>query len=332
MCVTPSRASEPPICCRDSSCAGRYAPPKDAGGTRPADAGAPRGPDAGAPAPVPSDASGPSADLGSPAGSDAGADHAPPPEDALAADVAPLVDTRPAEPPPQDDPALATGAKAYLRFDDLPQNQAFRDSSGNGNAATLHGADLQASLVEGRYDAGVRLSGGAGGGWLEMASSNSFNDIIHGVSIAAWIFRTPDDSGDGALLSRRSASGSGQLYVLEIVGDRLRTRINTAGGYNANLSTATQLPHGRWVHVAMTYDEHVVRLFVDGLERSSMPYALGLPPELTPILIGAAEPGTGGAATGRLAGTLDEVLLYGRGLTNREIAALGAHTRPSAAK
>jgi uncharacterized protein len=296
---------------------------------RPRDAEAPRVPDANEPAA--SDGGAVVDPAPSPGEPDGGgpADLPGQGSDAPQVDAAPI-DNRPAEPPPQDDPSLATGAKAYLRFDDTPQNQTWRDSSGSGNPALMRGADVQASLSQGRYDTGLRLLGGAAGGWLEMASSNSFNDIVHGLSIAAWIFRTGDD-GDGTILSRRSSSGSGQLYALEIVNNRLRARLNTAGGYNANLGSGGQpLPSDRWVHVALTYDERVLRLFVDGDERASMPYALGLPPELTPVLVGAAEPGTGGAPLNRLAATLDEVLVYGRALSNRDVAALAARSRPTA--
>jgi hypothetical protein len=334
-CVSPpkgsgGKASGPALCCRDSLCSGRYAPAKDASGpVRAPDAGAPRPPEDPA-APTPDDAA-TGIDVAA-SGSEAGAlDLSRPAEDVAPADTT-AIDTRPVEPPPQDDPSLATGIKAYLRFDDAPQNQTWRDSSGNGNAATLHVADVQASWTDGRYDRGCRLAGGIGGGWLEMPAANSFNDIVHGLSISAWILRTPEDRGDGTVLARRSSSGSGQLYALDIVGDRLRIRLNTAGGYNANLSAGDPLPHGRWVHVAMTYDEHMVRLFVDGLERASMPYGLGLPPEITPVMVGAAEPGTGGSPISRLAGTLDEVLLYGRALANRDVSALAARARPPAAK
>jgi hypothetical protein len=212
----------------------------------------------------------------------------------------------------------------------MPQSQVWRDSSGKRNDATLHAAGVDAATVEGRYDGGVRLIGGPAGGWLEMRTASAFDMIVHGITIAAWIQRSATDVNDGAILARRASSSGGQLYTLEIANDRLRSRLNSANGYNANLSSRDPLPRDRWVHVAMTYDEHNLRLFVDGAEQASQPYALALPSEVTPVLVGATEPPLGGTATTRLAATLDEVTLYARSLTSREIGQLAARTRPPA--
>jgi hypothetical protein len=330
-CVSPRSGSGVPLCCRDSACLGEPAPARGSGGARgttpPRDARAPE--DDVAPI-TPLDAA--SAELGTPATADAGPDAGaigPPPLDAGSAiDLAP-VDVRPPEPPPEDSPPLGAAAVLYLRFDDQPPGQTWHDSSGKRNDARLRGGDNQPSVSPGRYDGGLHLGGGPGGGWLEAPSSNTFDEIVHGVSIAAWIYRAPDD-GDGTILSRRASSSGGQLYALEIANDRLRARLNSANGYNANLNSGSPVPRGAWVHVAMTFDQHEVRLFVDGVERASQPYLLALPSEVTPVLVGASEAPFGGPTSSRLGATLDEVLLYARPLQDREIAALADHTRPVA--
>jgi hypothetical protein len=340
-CVSPASGSGPSICCRDAGClssegagtggAKGKPPPRGSGGSdgsSAASGGANGGGAAGTGGtPGPGDAG--TIDPGSPAGSDAGVDGPNPAgPDALAVEAAPPPDLRPVEPPPQDDPALTTAAIVYLRFDDMPQNQTWRDGSGRHNDAVLHGADPAATTIEGRYGGGVHLTGGATGGWLELRTASSFDDVVHGATIAAWIHRSATDSADGAILARRASSSGGQLYTLEIANDRLRTRLNSANGYNANLTASDPLPRDRWIHVAMTYDQHNVRLFVDGMEQASQPYQLALPSEVTPVLVGATEASQGGVANTRLAASLDEVLLYARALTSREIGLLAARTRP----
>jgi hypothetical protein len=345
ICVSHPRGAAAPLCCPDSSCSGLFLSKPDADPPRRS-----------------SDATAPDAGISPPADADGVVSSLPPPDadvpaDLIAvvdrpadviiadpADAAPLdparlgdggltdpasmsIDTAPLEPAPHDDSALAQGCRAYLRFDDVGPDQGFHDGSGNGNVAMWRGSDAMVPLAVGRYDGGVKL---AGDGWLEMAASPSFNTIAQRLSVAAWIFRAAGETGDGTIVSRRSASGAGQLFVLEIAADHLRARINTASGYNANLTSSSALGHDRWTHVAMTYDGQVVRLFVDGAERGSMPYALGLPPELSPVLVGAAEPGAGGSPISRLTATIDEVLLYDRALGSGECVALAARSRPTA--
>jgi hypothetical protein len=323
ICVSHPRGAAAPLCCPDSSCSGLFLSKPDADPPPPSpDATVP---DAGAP---PVDAEGIEvSSLPPPSPPDAPLDPARLGDGGLTDPASMSIDTAPLEPAPHDDSALAQGCRAYLRFDDVSPDQGFHDGSGNGNVAMWRGSDPMMPLAAGRYDGGMRL---AGDRWLEMAASPSFNTIAQRLSIAAWIFRAAGDTGDGTIVSRRSASGAGQLFVLEIAGDHLRARLNTASGYNANLTSSSALGHDRWTHVAMTYDGHQVRLFVDGTERGSMPYALGLPPELSPVLVGAAEPGAGGSPISRLTATIDEVLLYDRALASGECVALAARSRPTA--
>jgi hypothetical protein len=79
---------------------------------------------------------------------------------------------------------------------------------------------------------------------------------------------------------------------------------------------------GAWHHVAFVVDAAGGRLFVDGTQRASLAWTGAAGPATTAQGVTfASYPGTAGPP---LAGTLDDVRLYGRSLGTAEIAGLAA--------
>jgi serine/threonine protein kinase len=85
----------------------------------------------------------------------------------------------------------------------------------------------------------------------------------------------------------------------------------------------TALPLNQWAHVAGTYDGTNLNIYIDGLLQSQMAYAEGIFPGNCDIGIGAA---VGMSARGQalqpFCGRIDEVSIYNRGLTPKEIFAI----------
>jgi hypothetical protein len=101
-------------------------------------------------------------------------------------------------------------------------------------------------------------------------------------------------------------------------------------GSEAELSGPAQAPLFTWVHVALTHDGTTLRLYQDGKEVASAPYARPQMPDTTPICIGCNQNGPGDSANDEtLAGRLDEVMLYSRALSAAEVARLAAGDLPS---
>ena len=73
---------------------------------------------------------------------------------------------------------------------------------------------------------------------------------------------------------------------------------------------------GKWYHVVATYDDKMMRIFVNGEEQASLPRDGAINPSHTNLCIGSYGPGFDRAA---FHGVLDEVRLYDRALTPEEV-------------
>lgn len=233
------------------------------------------------------------------------------PSDARPPDTAP--------PPRPEDLALARGLLLSLPLDDGAA-ETTRDQSAYGNAALLQGESV---WVDGRFGRALSLRGG---GSLRVEGALIFNTISAAFTVSAWVQGPPAADADGVILSRYAGGAKGPLYAFGITAGRSRVQINFANGYFADLASDAALPRDTWVHVAATFDQTDVRLYVDGRLAGTAAYLLGIPPEVSPIVIGGAQTITGTAS--RFSGVLDEVMLYNRALTPAEVAALARGVRP----
>ena len=74
-------------------------------------------------------------------------------------------------------------------------------------------------------------------------------------------------------------------------------------------------PVGRWTHVAATYDNDVLKLYVDGVEKGTLKRGGAIRPAQRNLCIGAY--GESGHAA--FTGVLDEVRVYRRALSAEEV-------------
>jgi hypothetical protein len=273
---------------------------------------------------LPGDGPLPARDRGLPPPEPPVADAATAPAPELAPDAAP-----PDAPPPSD--VLAQQLALYLPLDD-GQGTEPRDDSGENQVVHLRDGDPGSVWVPGRFGTGLDLGGGDSGAYLVVDRSPSLVAVRTTMSVTLWV-RLPAGAPDGTLLSRRESGTGGYLYILELSRGRARVRLNSNNGYRADLSTVGFLPTGAWVHLAMTFDGQAVQLFVNGTPAGMAEYRLALPPDVTPILIGAAERESpdGGVAgvVNRLTARIDEVALYDRALTTAEVSMASAGIRPT---
>ncbi len=240
-------------------------------------------------------------------------------------DGAPAVEaeaTAPLAPAPRE-PLL------WFTFDDPAGRTTALDRSGFAQHALLRGVDARTAWIDGRLGGALDLRAGGRDGHLLVPRSTHLDRISDRLSLAAWI-RLPAEQDPGIIVTRAAAGGSGLLFRLEVKERRLKVQLAGAGPDSAlSLESDRVIPTRRWVHVAMIFDGKAVRLFLDGERVGSAAHPGRLPPSGEPLIIGAgaAAAGDDPRTADHLPGSLDELLVYGRPLLDREVATLAAGER-----
>ena len=222
----------------------------------------------------------------------------------------------PVDPPPGAIPVSYSGLVGYWRFDEVGGAVA-ADSSPARNAGDLRGGALL-----------------GGGGFPQARFANPGSLLLDGVdgrvvlrgprglpaaetpkTISLWINYVIPPTGAAQVLSLGRSSGCGiQLGIRD-------GRLGVSSG--ATLLVGVTAPRSRWHHVVYTYDGTSHRIILDGLISPST--SGGVPPCAT------AEAVAGSAPDGREAflGSLDDLRIYDRVLTDAEIAVLAQGEEPA---
>ncbi|HET6280432.1 MAG TPA: LamG domain-containing protein [Polyangia bacterium] len=265
-------------------------------------------------------------DVGADANAPVTPDASPPP---TTVDIGPTPPTMipPVTVPPDVD--LLTGLALYLTLDDPNLSSTARDDSGQRNIAVLRGfAERETAWVAGRNGGALKLTGGTTGGWIEVESSPSLNAISSAFTVAVWLYRTPENQSDGVIVARHAGGTTGCLYCFSIRSATLHVGINTGNGYFGDASGDRAVPATGWVHLAATYSQGTIRLYMNGEPVGTATYALGLAPDRVPVTVGAIQDAAGNTS-GRLTGHIDDLVLYSRMLSAKEIAALARGINPN---
>lgn len=188
------------------------------------------------------------------------------------------------------------------------------DLSGHGNIGALTGGVTWSQA--GRVAFGLALDGS---GYVSVADSPSLNPTS-GLSIAVWVNASQWNGG-----SRIFAKGnSDNQYELFNSSGALNVRIYGVGQLAVPIPSA-----GVWHHIAATYDNATLKLYIDGVLTGSTPAYGTMLTTTDPLYIGTKN-GPAHNAFDSFVGTIDEVDLFDRAITPAEVNAL-AHpaTEPS---
>lgn len=176
-----------------------------------------------------------------------------------------------------------------------------------GNPALAEGIDGQALSLTGAAETYIDLD--------EVALLKGEN-----FTIEAWINPTVDKKGT-ILAQTMPNGGNWQLYY---EGSQIKFHFNRGSG-GFNLSTRTYVPLNTWTHVALSREDGLYRLYVNGIvmhgrkdERHN--------PDATNTTIGAVL--KGGTAAEPFHGAIDELRIYDRALTDRETGIMASRISP----
>lgn len=169
-----------------------------------------------------------------------------------------------------------------------------------------------------------------------ILSENNYIDIVHNSSlqltdftISAW-FKTNLNIPVGKIIFIVGKGELGSDYpgtnlnygIYMTSSERIEGGFETLDGTDYFVRSPKSYNNYQWHHVALTYDGHVVRLYIDGVQVRNL-FVPSADPDTTgkePLRIGAENLFAETAPRSTFNGLIDEVRVWNRALTDVEIA------------
>jgi len=196
----------------------------------------------------------------------------------------------------------------YWKFDEGSGNTAY-DLSNYTNDGTING---DPKWVAGKIGAALEFDGSDD--YVDCGNDPSLN-INDRITVAAWVKTT--STAHGYFVSKGTAWDEighyaiGQEYNVPMT---FQFEIAGSGG-TVELDSNIAVNDGQWHYIVGTYDDPVVKVYVDGVEENTMRESS----RLTGSTVGGLTIGQRGGNI--ISGIIDEVRIYNRALTEPEILA-----------
>ena len=211
--------------------------------------------------------------------------------------------------------AASDGLIAAYSFDE-GSGSTLADESGNGNSGSISGASWTTA-----GKTGGALSFDGVNDWVTIADS-AVLDATRAITLEAWV--KPSAAGPQWRTVLFKQHGAGMAYSLYASEDTNRPvgQVNV-DDVERNAPGAPLALNG-WTHLAATYDDATLRLYVNGTLASSLSVNGSIPASTGPLRIG------GNSVWNEwFAGQIDDVRIYNRALTATELKAdLSTPVRP----
>lgn len=178
------------------------------------------------------------------------------------------------------------------------------DASGNKNNGIIHGV----APVEDRYGTINEAYRFNGSSYIEVPDAPSLRDIKGAVTMAAWI-NPQKKYGDWITVMQKGDRKKLQ-YSIAVSSQRL---VFADGGLN--FAVMAKIEMNKWQHIALTYDGSNVSLYLDGSITGSWTHKKELLQNTNSLFVGYDPLG----GEEYFIGDMDDVILYNRALTEKEI-------------
>lgn len=184
------------------------------------------------------------------------------------------------------------------------------DASGNGNTGTISGATR---TTAGRF--GSALSFDGVNDWVTVADAQTLD--VTRMTLEAWVYPTALSNWRTVLIKEQPGNLVYALYAnTGSPGTANRPSGHVFSGADFDTRGTAQLALNTWTHLAATWDGVTLRLYVNGIQVSTLAIGGSMPNSSAPLHFG------GNAIWGEwFGGRLDEIRIYSRALSASEIQA-----------
>lgn len=185
------------------------------------------------------------------------------------------------------------------------------DSSGNGNDGTLDVAGNDSQWVEGRFGGGLAFTGQTDNRLIVPDSPTIGSGLVNAFSAAAW-FKPNTDLGAGGSGAALLEKGNSFFFLQGVASGGMNLLIKQ-GGANRTVPLGESLSAGTWYHITGVFDGAEARIYLDGQLKGTLAVTAPMDDPALPLYIG------GDDGTRTFNGTIDQVALWNRALTEEEI-------------
>jgi len=187
-----------------------------------------------------------------------------------------------------------------------------KDQSGNN----LDARNLGAVPVDGRVGKGLKFDGKS---VLQVDYQPILDSFRKGISVMAWV-KKDTASYWNTIISREIDSTWSEYIGLAIFKNKPLFSVDPDGKRYINVTSENVVKPETWIHLAGTYDNQVLNLYVNGLlVKSGKCNSPLLFHDQNPLFIGGNSNNRNKSLVDCFKGTIDEVRLYKRALTANEI-------------
>lgn len=202
---------------------------------------------------------------------------------------------------------------AWWTFDSA-ENGIVKDQSGNGWDALSHGA----VLGDGKTGKSFYSDGK---GYLEVKHTPAMDNFKNGITVAVWINRDRDSSHTYNCAVTREVKGSWSEYFdIAISRNKALFAIDADGANYKQIESNDSIPLNQWIHLAGTFDNTTMRLYINGKEAATLPYEkLLVFSDQNPLIIGSNTNDQGIVMHDFFYGYIDDLKIFNRALKAEEI-------------
>ena len=160
--------------------------------------------------------------------------------------------------------------------------------------------------------------------YASVPYSSSF-DMTSNITLAAWI--KPSRVATQDIIKKTSGANGYELSISTSPAtwpQKVFFRINGADATRINSTTLYPIDGNTWMHIAATYDGENMRLYINGIQESTLATTTPIGANTSTLAIGSIP----GGASRWFQGGIDDARVYNRALTAEQIVALASTTPP----